>query len=91
MSDICHFPAAVSTAARGSVTGTASAAARGDVHTGVCRAPQSSVRYIAGPSISSRTSPHTTLSAARAAIEAMAHMRDESWMEPHAIQDYLIS
>ena len=27
MSDICHFPAAVSTAARGSVTGTASAAA----------------------------------------------------------------
>lgn len=65
MSDICHFPAAVSTAARGSVTGTASAAARGDVHTGVCRAPQSSVRYIAGPSVSSRTSPHTTVSAAR--------------------------
>ena len=29
MSDICHFPAAVSTAARGSVTGTASAAAIG--------------------------------------------------------------
>ncbi len=33
----------------------------------------------------------TTLSAARAAIEAMGHMSDESWMEPHAIQDYLVS
>lgn len=33
----------------------------------------------------------TTLSAARAAIEAMGHMSDESWMEPHAIQDYLLS
>ncbi|MBD3805736.1 carbamoyl-phosphate synthase large subunit [Sulfuricurvum sp.] len=33
----------------------------------------------------------TTLSAARAAIEAMGHMSDETWMEPHAIQDYLIS
>ena len=32
----------------------------------------------------------TTLSAARAAIEAMSHMQDDSWMEPHAIQDYLI-
>ncbi len=33
----------------------------------------------------------TTLSAARAAIEAMGHMNDDSWMEPHAIQDYLLS
>lgn len=33
----------------------------------------------------------TTLSAARAAIEAMGHMSDESWMEPHAIQDYLVT
>ncbi len=33
----------------------------------------------------------TTLSAARAAIEAMGHMHDDSWMEPHALQDYLIS
>jgi carbamoyl-phosphate synthase large subunit len=32
----------------------------------------------------------TTLSAARAAIEALAHMQDDSWMEPHALQDYLI-
>jgi carbamoyl-phosphate synthase large subunit len=33
----------------------------------------------------------TTLSAARAAIEAMGHMQDDNWMAPHAIQDYLIS
>ncbi|MCI4407443.1 MAG: carbamoyl-phosphate synthase large subunit [Sulfuricurvum sp.] len=33
----------------------------------------------------------TTLSAARAAIEAMGHMQDNSWMEPQALQDYLIS
>ena len=32
----------------------------------------------------------TTLSAARAAIEAMAHMHDDSWMKPQALQDYLI-
>ena len=33
----------------------------------------------------------TTLSAARAAIEAMGHMSDESWMSPNALQDYLRS
>jgi hypothetical protein len=31
----------------------------------------------------------TTLSAARAAIEAMGHMQDDSWMTPDALQDYL--
>jgi len=33
----------------------------------------------------------TTLSAARAAIEAMGHMQDDSWMTPNALQDYLRS
>jgi carbamoyl-phosphate synthase large subunit len=32
----------------------------------------------------------TTLSAARAAIEAMAQMHDDTWMKPQALQDYLI-
>jgi len=32
----------------------------------------------------------TTLSAARAAIEAMTYMGDDSWMKPHALQDFLI-
>ncbi|MDP1784569.1 MAG: carbamoyl-phosphate synthase large subunit, partial [Sulfuricurvum sp.] len=32
----------------------------------------------------------TTLSAARAAIEAMAQMNDDGWMKPQALQDYLI-
>ena len=32
----------------------------------------------------------TTLSAARAAIEAMGHMKDDSWMTPDALQDYLL-
>ena len=31
----------------------------------------------------------TTLSAARSAIEAMNHMKDDTWMQPGAIQDYL--
>ncbi|MFH0710032.1 MAG: carbamoyl-phosphate synthase large subunit [Pseudomonadota bacterium] len=32
----------------------------------------------------------TTLSAARAAIEAMTYMGDDSWMKPHALQDFLV-
>jgi carbamoyl-phosphate synthase large subunit len=32
----------------------------------------------------------TTLSAARAAIEAMRYMNDDSWMKPKALQDFLI-
>jgi carbamoyl-phosphate synthase large subunit len=32
----------------------------------------------------------TTLSAARAAIEAMGQMHDDTWMKPQALQDYLI-
>lgn len=32
----------------------------------------------------------TTLSAARAAIEAMKQMHDDTWMTPQALQDYLI-
>jgi carbamoyl-phosphate synthase large subunit len=32
----------------------------------------------------------TTLSAARAAIEAMTYMGDDGWMKPHALQDFLI-
>ncbi len=32
----------------------------------------------------------TTLSAARAAIEAMTQMHDDAWMKPQALQDYLI-
>ena len=32
----------------------------------------------------------TTLSAARAAIEAMKQMHDDTWMMPQALQDYLI-
>jgi carbamoyl-phosphate synthase large subunit len=31
----------------------------------------------------------TTLSAARAAIEAMGYMNDDGWMRPHALQDFL--
>ena len=31
----------------------------------------------------------TTLSAARAAIEAMGYMNDDGWMQPHALQDFL--
>lgn len=31
----------------------------------------------------------TTLSAARAAIEAMRYMNDDHWMKPHALQDFL--
>jgi len=31
----------------------------------------------------------TTLSAARAAIEAMTYMGDDGWMKPHALQDFL--
>ena len=31
----------------------------------------------------------TTLSAARAAIEAMEQMHDDTWMKPQALQDYL--
>ncbi len=33
----------------------------------------------------------TTLSAARAAIEAMSYMNDDSWMKPQALQDFLIN
>lgn len=32
----------------------------------------------------------TTLSAAKAAIEAMGHMKDDTWMTPDALQDYLL-
>ncbi|MHC3995625.1 carbamoyl-phosphate synthase large subunit [Thiomicrolovo sp. ZZH C-3] len=32
----------------------------------------------------------TTLSAARAAIDALGHMKDEAWTAPQALQDYLV-
>ena len=31
----------------------------------------------------------TTLSAARAAIEAMSYMDDDNWMKPRALQEFL--